>query len=530
MSDPPEEFTAADRELLDRLPLLARLPVDERRQLLAASRARPFAPGELVVREGEHGYAFYMVLDGVAEAYVNGADGAEIGLGRMGPGAWFGEQALLSGPGGRRTASVRAVEPLRCAVIERELFESVIAPHSVNRRLFSAAAVEQLRRRLVLSLEAFRGLELREPLAGAVSRVRHAAGETIFAAGDPPDAVYFVLEGAVTLVRDKDGRSETLSSVGPGQCFGELGVLHGKPRIASAVAPSQVELLRIEARTFRKWHGEHPQLRDFLGTLENVYARGDGQRLSVFRGEIDQWPTIGTVCGDPAGDCIVSTRVIGQEVLMLARGGVQAERTERFDDEQAGVHREISLAAVEKRGDRLIGAEIVGIVARNIGPDVGELVRHVHDRVRVPASALARFRKSGHLGGEIDLCDPSRLYSCMRLGRAQVLQAAEKHGATLEAVRRQRELGHVELRARLRKRLETARARKLGAVVQQVGPVRAIQRQRDLRLLGARAGQCDIGAPADLQVQRARIGRRHGLRRRHRRDGLLIGASRERQS
>lgn len=285
------------------------------------------------------------------------------------------------------------------------------------------------------SLEVFRGIELSEPLTGSVSRTHHQLGETIFPIGSPPDAVYFVLEGEVRLVRDREGRPETLSSVGAGQCFGELGVLRSRPRGATAVAATQVSLLRIEAQTFRRWHREHPQLRDFLGTLEQVYKRGDGRRLSVFRGEIDRSPTIGTVSGDPDGDCIVSTRVIGQDVLMLARGGVTVERTERFDDERSGMRRELSLGAVEQQGGRLISAEIVGVVAKAIRPDVGELVRHVHDRLRVPASALARFRRTGHLGGTVQLRDPSRLCGCMRLGHADLLRAAEEHGATLEAIR-----------------------------------------------------------------------------------------------
>jgi CRP-like cAMP-binding protein/predicted metal-dependent hydrolase/bacterioferritin-associated ferredoxin len=433
MSNPLEELASSDFERLDGLALLARLPPDERQTLLAAAHARRFAPGEQVVREGERGDAFYVVLDGGAEAHVHADDGAEIPVGRMGPGAWFGEQALLGGPGARRTASVRATEPLRCAVIPRSLFDSHIARMSVNRRMFDAAAPEQLRQRLVRSLAAFQGLELDEPLAGSVSRVRHAVGETIFATGDPADAVYFVLEGVVLVVRDDDDHSEKLASIGPGQCFGELGVVKGQPRQASVVAGAPATLLRIEAQTFRRWYRDHPQLRDLLGTLEQVYKRGDGRRLSVFRGELEGWPTIGTVCGDPAGDCIVSTRVIGQDLLTLARGGVTAAKTERFDD--ADVHRELSLADMEERDGRVLSAEIVGITAKTIRPDVGELVRHVVDRVRVPGSALARFRKSGHLGGEVDLRDPTRLCSCMRLGRADVLRAAEEHGATLDAVR-----------------------------------------------------------------------------------------------
>ena len=65
-------------------------------------------------------------------------------------------------------------------------------------------------------------------------------------AGDSTDNIYFVLSGALTVqVSDEDGREVILSKLGPGELFGEMGVLDDHPRSATvlSVEPSQVVVM-----------------------------------------------------------------------------------------------------------------------------------------------------------------------------------------------------------------------------------------------------------------------------------------------
>ena len=65
-------------------------------------------------------------------------------------------------------------------------------------------------------------------------------------AGDSTDNIYFVLSGALKVqVSDEDGREVILSKLGPGELFGEMGVLDDHPRSATvlAVEPSQVVVM-----------------------------------------------------------------------------------------------------------------------------------------------------------------------------------------------------------------------------------------------------------------------------------------------
>jgi CRP/FNR family cyclic AMP-dependent transcriptional regulator len=73
-----------------------------------------------------------------------------------------------------------------------------------------------------------------------------AAGDVVFADGDAGDRMYLVKNGSVSLV--KNGRE--LESVGPGGLFGEMALIDGEPRSASAIAGEGCELVAIEKRRF----------------------------------------------------------------------------------------------------------------------------------------------------------------------------------------------------------------------------------------------------------------------------------------
>jgi serine/threonine-protein kinase len=79
-----------------------------------------FAPGTLIVREGEEPGAAYLITRGVCEAFKE-ADGRVIVLRQMGEGDVFGESAIVTDA--KRTASVRAVTRVHATVLTRASLE-----------------------------------------------------------------------------------------------------------------------------------------------------------------------------------------------------------------------------------------------------------------------------------------------------------------------------------------------------------------------------------------------------------------------
>jgi eukaryotic-like serine/threonine-protein kinase len=103
------------------------------RQVEAFSRGdwhlpvRTFAPGAVIVKEGDWADAAYIVVSGTCR--VQKTVGAKTQLLRMmGPGDVFGETGILSG--GTRTATVEAVDEVVVRVVTRELFENQLGVDS----------------------------------------------------------------------------------------------------------------------------------------------------------------------------------------------------------------------------------------------------------------------------------------------------------------------------------------------------------------------------------------------------------------
>ena len=107
---------------------------------------------------------------------------------------------------------------------------------------------------LVGKLPALAALSARDREALlAHARVSEApSGATIIRHGETSDAAYFVLAGrAVAGIATEDGGHRSLSTLHPGDFFGEIAALTGTPRTANVVADEPTTLLQVLAGTLR---------------------------------------------------------------------------------------------------------------------------------------------------------------------------------------------------------------------------------------------------------------------------------------
>lgn len=107
---------------LAQVPLLAGLPDKVRRRLAEIGKRRQYGPDEPIIREGESGIAFYIVLSGSARVEQQGER-----IGELAAGDFFGELALLEEHA--RTASVIATEDTICLGFTRWEFTAMIDEH-----------------------------------------------------------------------------------------------------------------------------------------------------------------------------------------------------------------------------------------------------------------------------------------------------------------------------------------------------------------------------------------------------------------
>ena len=78
-----------------------------------------------------------------------------------------------------------------------------------------------------------------------------ARGSEIFSEGQSGRRAFLVEEGRVELDRLVDGRRVPFIRIGPGGIFGEMAVIDGGPRTATATAIQDTRLVVISERVFR---------------------------------------------------------------------------------------------------------------------------------------------------------------------------------------------------------------------------------------------------------------------------------------
>jgi hypothetical protein len=123
--------------LLRNLPMFAPLPLAVTDLLADEIEPRQFPAGAVVIREGEVGDHFYLILEGSAAVSVQGAPRPSLQRGDC-----FGEIALLRDI--PRTATVTAEQPLRTLALGREEFLTAVTGNSTSMTAAGALAAQRL--------------------------------------------------------------------------------------------------------------------------------------------------------------------------------------------------------------------------------------------------------------------------------------------------------------------------------------------------------------------------------------------------
>jgi len=118
--------------------------------------------------------------------------------------------------------------------------------------------------------------------------VEAAAGATILRHGETGDQAYFILAGrAVAGFAPQPGNYRSLSSMTPGDYFGEIAALTGAHRTADVVAEENTTLLQVPARALRSLMGNPALGALFLAKMTERLGRTSINELPRFAG-VDQ--------------------------------------------------------------------------------------------------------------------------------------------------------------------------------------------------------------------------------------------------
>lgn len=89
-----------------------------------------------------------------------------------------------------------------------------------------------------------------DPSAADIYGRDFPAGAVVFEEGDPGSRMYVIRAGEVRILKRVGAREIELARLGAGEAFGEMALLEGEPRSATAVVASPARILEIDQAAF----------------------------------------------------------------------------------------------------------------------------------------------------------------------------------------------------------------------------------------------------------------------------------------
>jgi CRP-like cAMP-binding protein/Zn-dependent protease len=229
--------------LIDALPAFDGLDEDVLSDLAGRVDIVAIGDGQAVFRRGDVADAFYVVRSGTIRIEDEQEEGGDtIVLTTLGRGDAFGELGLIgSAP---RAATARAEGRTTLFRVDKASFDRLLAD-DITAPSFAPTmqAYADLR-----SLAVFRGLSTAD-LALVLDHGTWEAvapGEVLIEQGATGDAFYAIGTGQVDVVRDE----ELVATLGPGEHFGEVALLHDAPRNATVIAHTPTRVFRLDREGF----------------------------------------------------------------------------------------------------------------------------------------------------------------------------------------------------------------------------------------------------------------------------------------
>ncbi|HEX3318771.1 MAG TPA: cyclic nucleotide-binding domain-containing protein, partial [Solirubrobacteraceae bacterium] len=258
--------------LLRSVPLMAGLPEDELENLAALSAPFALRSGHVLFEEGDPAEAVFVIGSGEIEAVKRLPGDRALAAARLGRGTMLGEMAMIAGV--PRVATARAVADTAGIALDARAVQRLVAgAHPAAGELVyrvGQQALQLLRElvertaetlghdhratqpmralkpaggevtpiapasdevdylRTILFFNRFTEAQLRE-LFGDLRRLAAPRGTELVAEGERPEALLFVLRGAVEATVHHGRAAARVRLSGPGRCVTHLGVLDGAP-------------------------------------------------------------------------------------------------------------------------------------------------------------------------------------------------------------------------------------------------------------------------------------------------------------
>ncbi len=266
------------------IPLFSDLRKEELSRVIEKIRAKQFAPGSAICREGDSGDSIFIISHGKVGIFRHQAGGEKVFITELREGDFFGEFGFFSNS--RRQATVETVADTEVLEITKQDLEEIIRDFPSVSEVLLKFYKERILDSLLATSSLFRSFsnQERKQILGKFKVEAFPAGATVLEEGTPGDSLYIIKQGQVEVYTiDIQGAPLKLAQLKEGDFFGEISLLKGQPRTASVRVLQEVELLRLGKNDFDQINLRHPEVKQILENSLLLRLENKMKALGVFR-------------------------------------------------------------------------------------------------------------------------------------------------------------------------------------------------------------------------------------------------------
>lgn len=219
-------------------------------ELFSVMEEEQVPAGTIIIQSGEESEKFYLIELGQVEVYHEGKKVATLVSGDS-----FGENALWSEHRGRRSATVVAKTATNLLTISKKDFLEGTGRPDIDTDLKKVSRYRPFLSGMLAKTPLFKNLntdQIEEIATLIQEEFYFKKGSIIIQQGDRSASLFLVKEGSIRLERSDGKAVKELVKLGPGDSFGEISLLTGFPRTATAIADEDSVVLELKRENFEK--------------------------------------------------------------------------------------------------------------------------------------------------------------------------------------------------------------------------------------------------------------------------------------
>ncbi|MBN1574654.1 MAG: cyclic nucleotide-binding domain-containing protein [Deltaproteobacteria bacterium] len=255
----------------EKIELFSDLSRDEFIAVVDKIKPITFSAGEVILREGEEGDSIYCIVSGEVSVSKRSEQGEEVYINSLGEGDFFGEIGFFSNA--VRFATIKAVVETTLLELTKRDMDNVVEDHPQVRDVLLNFYKKRILDTILATSPLFSSLSAkkRSVILDLFKPRRFGEGDVVIKQGAPGDSMYFIQSGYVKVVAKKEGGGDFTSRLLPGDFFGEVALITGKPRTADVIAESDLRLLEITRNDLKAVVQRYPEILEIL--KKNVKSR-----------------------------------------------------------------------------------------------------------------------------------------------------------------------------------------------------------------------------------------------------------------